>query len=249
MAVQSHTTLETVAHGRQQAKRDKSASSSAPHDDLGGLLIGAVMDLSMLSPRLLLLGDDVQQKIIRVRQALESAIELTRRLPDQSRPTLLDNVGLFAASRWLLKNACAHRDVYCIDCFPSEEPQLASAHFIALFRSVQEALIITLERDGVTTLTVVGKVADSTLSFQIIADGTSLLEELHGPRALMLESIRHRIYAWDGAVTLNRMPEGGIELSMTCPIKYDFVSTKQAAEGGTIETSKLLAESRSGNET
>src|SRR6202023_1633190 len=156
---------------------------------------------------------------------LDSAIELTRRLTDQLRPTLLDNVGLFAASRWLLKNACARRDVHCADCFPSEEPRLTSAHSIALFRSVQEALILGLERDGVTTVTVVGTADDSALSFQIIANGTPLLEEPYGPRALMLESIRQRIHAWDGAVTLNRMPEGGIELSITCPIKGDSVHT------------------------
>jgi signal transduction histidine kinase len=228
MEPQSDTTLEMIAHIRQQAERDKSALSRALHDDLGGLLIGAIMDLSILSPQLGILNDDVQRKMIRVRQALDSAIELTRRLTDQLRPTLLDNVGLFAAARWLLKNACAHRDVHCIDCFPRGEPRLASALSIALFRSVQEALSIALERDSVTTVTVVGKVADSTVSFQITADGTSLLEELHGPRALMLESIRHRIYAWDGAVTLNRTPEGGIELSITCPIKDEAVHTIEA---------------------
>ncbi len=221
-------TLEMIAHFRQQVERDKSALSRALHDDLGGLLIGAVMDLSILSPQLVILGDDAQRKMIRVRQALDSAIELTRRLTDQLRPTLLDNVGLFAASRWLLKNACAHRDVHCTDCFPSEEPRLTSAHSIALFRSVQEALILGLERDGVTTVTVVGTADDSALSFQIIADGTPLLEEPYGPRALMLESIRQRIHAWDGAVTLNRMPEGGIELSITCPIKGDSVHTIEA---------------------
>ena len=175
MEPQSDTTLEMIAHIRQQAERDKSALSRALHDDLGGLLIGAIMDLSILSPQLGILNEDVQRKMIRVRQALDSAIELTRRLTDQLRPTLLDNVGLFAASRWLLKNACAHRDVHCIDCFPSEEPRLASALSIALFRSVQEALSIGLERDSVSTVTVVGKVADSTISFQIIADGTLYL--------------------------------------------------------------------------
>jgi two-component system sensor histidine kinase UhpB len=228
MAGQSDRTLEMLAHFRQQAERDKSALSPALHDDLGGLLIGAVMDLSILSPQLVILGDDAQLKMTRVRQALDSAIELTRRLTDQLRPTLLDNVGLFAASRWLVKNACAHRDINFIDCFSSEEPRLTPPHSIALFRSVQEALIIGLERDGVTTVRVVGTVDDGALSFQIIADGTTLLEEPHGPRALMLESIRHRIHAWGGAVTLSRMPEGGIELSITCPINRDSVHAIEA---------------------
>jgi signal transduction histidine kinase len=35
----------------------------------------------------------------RLREALHSAIELTRRLTEQLHPTLLDNVGLFAALR------------------------------------------------------------------------------------------------------------------------------------------------------
>ena len=223
MATPSDETV--IAHFQQQAEHDKSALSRALHDDLGGLLIGAVMDLSTLSPQTAILGDEAQRKMIRVRQALDSAIELTRRLTDELRPTLLDNVGLFAASRWLLKNACAHRDVRCIDRFPGEEPQLTSAHAIALFRSVQEALFIGLERNGVTTVTVVGEVDGSALALRISADGTPLLEDRHGPRALMLESIRHRIHALGGAVSLDSMPEGGIELSITCALKPEANTT------------------------
>jgi hypothetical protein len=44
MEPQSDRTLEMIAHIRQQAERDKSALSRALHDDLGGLLIGAIMD-------------------------------------------------------------------------------------------------------------------------------------------------------------------------------------------------------------
>lgn len=188
------------------------------------------MDLSTLSPQTVILGDDAQRKMIRVRQALDSAIELTRRLTDQLRPTLLDNVGLFAASRWLLKNACAHRDVRCIDRFPSEEPQLTSVQSIALFRSIQEALFIGLERNGVTTVTVVGEVDGSALALRILADGTPLLEERNGPRALMLESIRHRIHALGGAVTLDSMPERGMELSITCPLTTAVNTTESDPE-------------------
>jgi signal transduction histidine kinase len=96
------------------------------HDALGGLLIGAVMDLALLTPVLAALPDDVQQLGLHVRQALGSAIELIRRIMEELHPTLLDNVGLFAAVRWQLKNICAKSEIRCTDDLPSTEPHLTS---------------------------------------------------------------------------------------------------------------------------
>ena len=74
--------------------------ASGEFDDLGGCLIGAVMDLSTFVPRIASLGPDAQEKMLQIRRALGEAIEISRRLTEQIRPSLLDNVGLFAALRW-----------------------------------------------------------------------------------------------------------------------------------------------------
>jgi signal transduction histidine kinase len=111
MTVNLNNTFEMVAHFQQLAEHDKTLLARELHDELGGLLIGAVMDLGLLAPRVAAMDEDFQHRIGRVRQALGGAIAWTRRITEELHPTLLDNVGLFAASRWLLKNACHRTDV------------------------------------------------------------------------------------------------------------------------------------------
>ena len=107
MAAHFDSAFHIVTHIQRLAEHEKASLARELHDELGGCLIGAVMDLAVLAPRIVSLGEDSQHKLARLREALNSAITLTRRLTEQLRPTLLDNVGLFAALRWQLRNACA----------------------------------------------------------------------------------------------------------------------------------------------
>ena len=162
------------------------------------------MDIAILAPRLAALPDDVQQRMARVRQALGSAIELSRRITEELHPTLLDNVGLFAALRWQLKNACGRTKINCIDDLPSVEPRLTTRASIALFRSAQEALVIGLEREAVTSVQLSGTIDEDALSIQVKGDGANLMDEPQNLNTLTLESIRHRIRALGGVVNVAR---------------------------------------------
>jgi signal transduction histidine kinase len=162
--------------------------------------------------------DDIQQRVGRVRQALGSAIELSRRITEELHPTLLDNVGLFAALRWQLRNACARTKVKCTDDLPSVEPRLTTRASIALFRSAQEALAIALERDAVTSIELVGTIDEHALSIQMSGDGADLVNEPQNLSNLTLESIRHRIRVLGGVVNVARPADGGIIVRVSTPI-------------------------------
>src|SRR6202012_5745128 len=98
---------------------------------LGGPLIGAFMGLFLMPPAFSAADQTLQQKMTRIRQALGAAIELTRRITEELHPTLLDNVGLFSALRWQLRNACTKPPVKCIDDLPIAEPALTAHASIA----------------------------------------------------------------------------------------------------------------------
>jgi signal transduction histidine kinase len=218
MSGQLETTFEMIAHFQQLAEHDKAALARELHDELGGLLIGAVMDIALLAPRLADLPDDIRQRLGRVRQALGSAIELSRRITEELHPTLLDNVGLFAALRWQLRNACAKTKIRCIDDLPSIEPRLTTRASIALFRSAQEALVIGLERNAVTAVELVGTIDDNALSIKVSGDGADFVDEPQNLSSLTLESIRHRIRALGGVVNIAHPAQGGIIVEVSTPI-------------------------------
>jgi signal transduction histidine kinase len=231
MSAELDTTFEMIAHFQQLAEYEKAALARELHDELGGLLIGAVMDISLLTPFLAALPDDVQQRGRRVRQALGSAIELTRRITEELHPTLLDNVGLFAAVRWQLKNICARSEIKCTDDLPSTEPQLTTRASIALFRSAQEAILIGLERDAVTTIELVAKIDDNALSIQVKGDGANLVKTSRNPGTLTLESIRHRIRALGGVVNVAHPRDGGIIIEVSTPIANVAVLASDSQTG------------------
>jgi signal transduction histidine kinase len=72
--------IRMVAHFQRLAEHEKAALARELHDELGGCLISAVMDLSILSPRFAALGDDAKEKIRRLALAAETSL---RQVKDQ----------------------------------------------------------------------------------------------------------------------------------------------------------------------
>ena len=218
MATHIDPTFEMVTHFQKLAEHDKAVLARELHDELGGLLIGAVMDVALLAPRIAALGGDSPQRMGRIRQALQSAIEVTRRITEHLRPTLLDNVGLFSALRWQLRNICAKSNLKCTENFPDAELSLTSDASIALFRSTQEALLVGVERPGVTEIVLAATIDDEALSIQVMGNGAKLPNEPRELVSITLESVRHRVRALGGAVIVEHPPSGGILLAVTAPI-------------------------------
>lgn len=210
-------TLEMVTHFQELVEQDKAALAQELHDELGGYLIGAVMDLSLLTPRVAALGQDVHDRMRRVRQTLGSAIDLTRRITEQLRPTLLDNVGLFAALRWQFKNASAKTTVKCTEDLPTTEPALSSAAAISLFRSSQEALMVGLGRHDVTAFHLAGIIDDSEIALRFVGNGATVAGHVTDLASLMLESIRVRIRSLGGGVRVERPSSGGLSMVISVP--------------------------------
>lgn len=224
MTAELSTTSEMVTHFQQLAEHDKALLARELHDGLGGLLIGAVMDLDLMAPRIAAADQTLQQKMTRIRQALGAAIELTRRITEELHPTLLDNVGLFSALRWQLRNACTKPPVKCIDELPIAEPALSAHASIALFRIAQEALVVGIERPGVTEIRLGGSMNDGELSLQVVGDGAPLPTDRSDLANLTLESMRHRVRALGGMVQVDNPSEGGIVLTASIPIKDIAIS-------------------------
>ncbi|MDP9090724.1 MAG: histidine kinase [Pseudomonadota bacterium] len=218
MAAQLESTFEVITHIHQLAEHEKALLAQELHDELGVCLISAVLDLALLAPRITSSSGDSQQKFRRVQESLSSAIAITRRITEQLRPTLLDNVGLFAALRWQLRNVCERSKIKCKDDLPATELQLTSRASITLFRSTQEALIVGLERPGVTEIELVGKMEDAALHIHVRGDGCNLLDAPQPLCHVTLNSIRHRVRVLGGVVNVDHPPNGGIVVGVSTPI-------------------------------
>src|SRR6202012_694027 len=105
--------VELSTHLQNVAEREKASLARELHDELGGLLVGARMDISWAEQHLTAGVVDMKQRLNRVQQNLSGGIDLKRRIIEELRPTLLDNVGFIAALRWQLKESCARAGFKC----------------------------------------------------------------------------------------------------------------------------------------
>ncbi len=89
-------------HMSRVAETEKHALARELHDELGGLLVAMRMDISQIRKRLGASDDpDLQVRWGARRAGAVAGLELKRRVIEDLRPTLLDNMGLFTALRWL----------------------------------------------------------------------------------------------------------------------------------------------------
>ena len=132
------TALSTHLQG--VSEQEKSALSRELHDELGGLLVAARMDLSWLQQRLPTSDPAIEQRFRRIHESLSAGVDLKRRVVEELRPTLLDNMGLFAALRWQFKETCRRAGLSCTETIPDSELKFSPDAAIGVFRIAQEAL-------------------------------------------------------------------------------------------------------------
>jgi len=211
--------VELSTHLQKVAEREKASLARELHDELGGLLVGARMDISWAEQHLTKNDADLKQRLHRVQQNLSAGVDLKRRIIEELRPTLLDNVGLFAALRWQMKETCGRAGLKCIESYPDEEPRFKSEASIALFRIAQEAFSNILKHSGAKTADISLDMDDETLLMRIADDGIGIPpDQFMSIASHGFASMRHRVRALGGRLDVRSPTSGGTMLIVQLPI-------------------------------
>jgi signal transduction histidine kinase len=120
------------------SEREKSELARKLHDELGGLLTAAKMDLSWLQARLE--GVAIQERLAQLGSVLDEAMDLKRRVVEELRPSLLDHFGLPTALRTYVESTCAKAGLTAQIVIEHTCESMSKDTTIALFRVVQEGL-------------------------------------------------------------------------------------------------------------
>lgn len=186
-----------VTQLQTNAEAEKSALAKELHDELGGLITAAKMDMQWLSARIGgTLDAASDEKFKSVMQMLNQAMTLKRRVVENLRPSLLDHFGLSVALRSHFEEQCRAAGVDCIASLPDDSLDLPPATQLALFRVAQETLTAILARGGATHVELVLEAEDGGYSLLVGDDGAGLGESIE--RALL--GLRHRIQGMNGSL-------------------------------------------------
>src|ERR1700758_2439462 len=126
------------SHLQSLAEKEKSQLARTLHDELGGLLTAAKMDLSWLQSRVDTPAH--QERLAQLGSVLDEAMGLKRRVVEELRPSLLDHFGLPTALRAYVDSACTKAAVATDIRLPEDGAPIPKDISITLFRIVQEGL-------------------------------------------------------------------------------------------------------------
>lgn len=216
------TALSTHLQG--VSEQEKSALSRELHDELGGLLVAARMDLSWLQQRLPTSDPAIEQRFKRIHECLSAGVDLKRRVVEELRPTLLDNMGLYAALRWQFKESCRRNGLQCTETIPDTELKFNPEAAIGVFRVAQEALTNILKHSEAKSADLAIEVRGDTFILRVWDDGKGIpAQRLQTSTSHGLASMRHRIAALGGKWDVHSPGSGGTTVTAAIPLERMLV--------------------------
>src|SRR3954462_9310687 len=139
------STLST--HLIRMIESERSQLAKELHDELGGLITAAKMDMAWLQAHIgTSLDPASEEKFRSVVQMLNQAMTLKRRVVESLRPSLPDHFGLPVALRSHFEENCSSAGIEFVASLPEEILDLEPAVQLTLFRVAQEALANVLAR-------------------------------------------------------------------------------------------------------
>jgi signal transduction histidine kinase len=207
---------ELSTHLQNFAEKEKSELARNLHDELGGLLTAAKMDLSWLQAR----PDQPlsAQRLAQLGDALDEAMSVKRRVVEHLRPSLLDHFGLATTLRAHVESTCAQANLKLEAAVDDNVTAVPQDTAIALFRLVQEGLANIIRHAGAQRVRLefgadarnyILKLADDGRGFNL-QDGA--FRWSHG-----LSGMRQRVNALHGRFALLSNPGRGTQIEVEVP--------------------------------
>jgi len=208
------------SHLQEVSEREKLALSRELHDELGGLLTAAKMDVSALRKELRAEDPETQSRWNRLLEALDAGVDLKRRVVEKLHPTLLENMGLYAAISWQFQESCGRGGLKCTETLPENELPLSKEAAIAIFRVAQESMTNILKHANATTAHLDISIVDHQMIMNIRDNGVGFPpNRLKTAIGAGWTSMRHRVVGLGGHWNAGPGPDGvGTEIEVRLPL-------------------------------
>lgn len=203
-----------ITHLQTTAEAERCVLAKELHDELGGLITAAKMDMAWLTSHIgNALDPASEEKFRSIVQMLNQAMTLKRRVVESLRPSLLDHFGLSVALRSHFDENCGRAGVEYMATLPEETLDLALGTQLALFRVAQEALSSVLTGGSARHVELVIEAEAAGYRMLVGDDGRQMDEKL----SQTLIAMRHRLQGAGGTLEADAVPGQGNRITVFVP--------------------------------
>lgn len=217
--------LRALAARLQQVREEEKARIARDlHDELGQLLTGLSMDLDWLEGRLEALppapeASALVDRVVAASELARQTVAEVQRIAGDLRPASLDRLGLADALREEGRRFARRASIRCDVRIDDALPSLPTGKATALYRIAQEALTNVARHARARGVALRLAAEDGAAVLSVEDDGVGIDPALaDDPVALGLASMRERATMEGGAVTFERLEEGGTRVTARIPV-------------------------------
>jgi len=210
---------------QRDVEQEKAALARELHDQLGGILTPAKMDLAWLRMRL---ASEAQygERMARLDALIDQAIDLKRRIIEKLRPSLLDHLGLAAALRWYVEEESAKAGIEPHLDVDARLGRLSAEIEIGCFRLVQEAVDNTVQHARASHLDLTVERVVTGLRMTISDDGAGIADvEAARRMSRGLAGMHHRVRSLGGAIEVHSPSGTGTRIEISIPLEARAANT------------------------
>lgn len=208
-----------AVHAERVAEAERARLSRELHDELGQTITGMRYMLAFVRARFHKSPESAYAKLADVEKSLAELAAGVRDLVSELRPRVLDDLGLPAATEWLVERTRQRSGLPCelslsIDGSVEVGPELAAA----AFRIVQESLTNAVRHAKAGRLKVALEVDRAGVRARVEDDGCGVGPVHAGSAGMGLLGMRERARAHGGRLTIESLPGAGTSVSLHLPL-------------------------------
>lgn len=199
-------------------EQEQARISRELHDELAQLLVALKMDASWLQEHLAPIPEAAQVRFDSMIGRLDEAVASTRRIAEDLRPLVLEDLGLVPSIHWLVETFSQRTGAAC-SLKMDNALDLQEPYATAVFRVVQESLNNVAKHANATRVEVSVQREGSLLVLSVQDNGVGFLVTAERkPRSLGLVGLRERVHLLQGEVTVSSEPGKGTRVEAIIPI-------------------------------
>ncbi len=166
------------------------------------------------------ISKEIKDRFIALTNLTEETIQLTRKISQELRPSILDDLGLISAIDWLKEQYNQRTDIHFTLDMPKEEIDIEDEYATAVFRITQEALTNIVRHAEARNVEIQVKIVNSNISLKVHDDGKGIKKNkgVKKEKTFGVFGMKERAAMLGGEMKIDSLPNQGTTINVCLPI-------------------------------